>query len=415
MSNEIISTRKVKYHNDMATVSFTRFTPTDRKCFMALCYECKGKGVEEHLVYLDELREISGFGSKDNKRFLSYIKELTGKLHGIYYRQEKEDGGFKSFSLFETFETTDMTSERPALKVGVSKNFAYILNSDAETPEGILPLLSGGYTSFELDQFTSLKSTYSMEAFRQLKRFKFTGLWVVSLAEFNRLMDSPQSYRLPDIRRRVLGPIKEELASCFEDLKIEEIKGRGENGRKTTTALKFTFKPQTEKAIWFEDETKTAISEKCPCCGEPLYLIEKKNGDIFYGHKDGWKVNAKCRKTFGSLDEINGENGNAVDASKDSSGKKAEKTGFKCSECGRPLYSLYNEKGEMFYGHIDGWKKDALCRKTYGSVAEIKGLSETPSREDFYTLVERGEADRDSGQSVFDTIKTVIDNISTAE
>lgn len=407
----------VKYHNDMASVSFPSFTPTDHDCFMAICYECKGKGIIKHRIYLDELKDLAGFGSKDNKRFLQYIRDLTGKLHGVYYRQEKEDGGFKSFSLFSTFETVDLKTKRPALEVEVSRDFAYILNSDADLPDGILPLLSAGYTSFELAQHNKLVSIYSKMAFRQLKRFKRTGWWQVSIEEFRRLMDIPDTYRMSEIRRRVIGPIKEELPQYFENLNIEEIKAKGESGRKNTVAFKFTFKPQKEKGVWYEDETKAVLEEKyrCPECGEDLYLIIKKSGETFYGHKDGWKVTAKCRRTFGSLDEILGNN---ETSDKEASDKpKIERAGFTCRECGEPLYKLYNEKGEMFYGHIDGWKESAKCRKTYGSVAEIRGYSETPGREDYYTLVERGDDSENNGspQGVFDTIKTVLDSKRSKE
>lgn len=413
MSHEIVTPRRfVKYHNDMNSVAFTRLSPTDRKAFMAICYDCKEEGTKDHYIYLDVLKELSGYESKDNKRFLGYIEGLAEKLQGAYYKIKKEDGGFKTFSLFQTFETTPLTDARPALRVKVSEEFSYILNSNAETPEGILPLLSGGYTSFELDQFTSLKSTYSMETYRQLKRFKRTGWWHVSMDEFRRLMDIPESYRLPDIRRRVFGPINDELTACFENLAIEEIKGKGENGRKTTVALKFTFKPQKDKGVWYKNDAKAILKDeyKCPYCGESLYAIAKDNGEVFYGHIDGWKENAKCRRTFGSYDEILGLNGDIKieDDKKQGVKPKLERAGFSCRECGEPLYILHNEKGEMFYGHADGWKKGAKCSRTYGSVAEIKGFSETPTREDYYNLVDKDESDevQKTAYGVFETVKS---------
>ena len=330
-------------------------------------------------------------------------------------------GEFLKFNLFSSFRTvTEEETGRMALHVAVSGNLAYILNTDPEyMPHGVKGLLSGGYTKYELRQHNSLISTYSKNAFRHLKRFERTGWWKVSLGEFKRLLDVPESYRLSDLRRRVLTPIRDELSNYFEGLKIEEVKGVGPKGRMTTTHLYFTFKRNTEKGVWFDDDTRGMLSDeyRCPACGEPLYAIIKEDGDVFYGHKEGWKATAPCTRTFGSLDEIVGLNGD-VETSSDykarDEGHRPEKTGFRCRECGRPLYMRYNEKGESFYGHIDGWKKDALCRTTYGSVAEIKGLSETPVREDFYILRERGEAEQDDEDGYFG-VYDVLKNIKIGE
>ena len=405
MANEI-----VKYHNDMASVNFPSFSPTDHNVFMTICYECKNKGAVRQPIPMNYLRELSGFGSKDDKRFLKYIKELTGKIHGMYYREEKKDGGFKSFSLFSTFETEGLDTDNPMLVVEPNKEFSYILNSDIETPEGVLPLLAAGYTEFELRQHNAVNSSYSKVAFRQLKRFKRTGWWRVSLEEFMRLLDIPESYRLSDIRRRVLTPIKEELSEFFENLEIKEIRKRGDNGRMTTVALHFSFEPQIEKGVWHDDDVKAELGPEynCPICKRTLCAIIKNNGEVFYGHRDGWKATAICKKTFSSLDEILEKNGDVPAEDKNGEKVRAEKAGFSCRECGRPLYKLFNDKGEMFYGHIDGWKSDAPCRKTYGSIAELKGYSETPTREQYFELIEEsGASIGDVTGKIFGTFKTI--------
>ena len=421
MANEI-----VKYHNDMASVSLKNFSPTDLNCFSAIIYECKGKGTRRHAIYVDELKRLSGYSSKDHGRFMAYLDRLTDKAMDLKYRAKDESGLFEKFHLFNYFKSiVEEDTGREALIVEISSDFAYILNTEPEyMPNGVKGLLHGGYTKYELRQHNELSSTYAKNAFRQLKRFERTGWWQVKLDEFRRLMDVPESYRLSDLRRRVLAPIKEELSRFFKNLNIEEIKGKGPNGRKTTTALKFTFVPNKEKGIWYEDESKGILEDKykCPYCGEPLYMIIKKNGDVFYGHKEGWKANALCSQTFGSLDEILGYNGD-VDRKitgdpDDIEGKKEkepkiERAGFSCRKCGKPLYKLYNEKGEMFYGHIDAWSKTAPCRKTYSSIADIKGYSETPTREDHYDLYDReevGDNKPEGAAGVYETIKNIVEN-----
>lgn len=409
MANEI-----VKYHNDFASVAVS-FTPMEQNMFAAVIYECRGKGTKKHYVSLNYLRELSGFSSKDNARFMACVKEFAAKMHSMFYMEDKEDGGFKSFNLFPTFETVDMKTKDPKLEIAVHEDYAYIINIDPEfLPDKTWSLLNAGYTSFELAQHNALKSSYSKNAFRQLKRFKRTGWWEVSIEEFRRLMDIPEKYRMSDIRKRVIGPIKEELPQYFENLSIKEKKG-GATGRQVLS-LKFRFKPQLDKGIWHDDEIYGELREEysCPACGKPLYAIIKKSGDVFYGHKGGWKADAPCRQTFGSLKEILRQNGKTIDPEaekkpyKENSKPKIEKTGFRCSECGEPLFKLYNEKGEMFYGHIDGWKKDAACRKTYSSIAEIRGYSENPTRSDYadYELTEKTDSgDPADVYSIFETVK----------
>ena len=419
MSKEI-----VKYHNDMASVYFPDFSPTDHNVFMAICYLSKEKGTEEQLVYFDELKKLAGFNSKDDKRFLKYMEQLATKLHGAYYMQKKEDGGFKSFGLFTKFETVGLKTKRPGMLLGVNSDFAYILNSEANLPRGILPLFSAGYTSFELEQHNNLSSVYSKITFRLLKKFKRTGWWHVSIEEFRQLLVIPESYAMKDINRRVLKPIMEELPEYFENLRYELYKG-GETGR-SVVSIKFSFEPQLDRAIWTDRDIEELGEEyRCRFCGKPLYRINSEDGIIFYGHKEGWKADAPCRRTFGSLEEILGKNGglpeNPQPAEEAHSNDKAEKTDenkkdglsrtktkFKCRYCGQYLYIFKNDKGEQFYGHIDGYKKDAVCRKTFSTIAEIKGYSETPTREDYaaadYELIEDNEENREK-------IKNMTDNL----
>lgn len=182
----------------------------------------------------------------------------------------------------------------------------------------------------------------------------------------------------------------------------------GKSGR-LVEALKFTFTPQTDKGIWNEREIKKT-EFVCRFCGEPLYAITNRGtGEQFYGHKDGWKHDAPCRQTFGSVDEILGKNespentspyseaNEAVPKKEEKKGGIVERTGFTCKSCGRPLYKIFNSKGEMFYGHPDGAKEDAACKMTYSTVAEIRGYSETPTRADYsdaYNLYEENEVNR---------------------
>lgn len=412
----------VKYHNDMNSVALPGFSPTDLNIFSASLYAAKGKGTKEHIIFIDELMDLAGYAGKDKKRFMNYLDKLTDRMLDLKYKKRDADGGFDKFGLYMRFKTvTDPATGREALLQKISSEFAYVLNTDPEyLPNGVRGLLSGGYTKYELDQHNDLVSTYSKNAFRHLKRFERTGWWRVDVDEFRRLLDVPEKYRLSDLRRRVLGPIREELPKYFKNLKIEEITGKGPGGRKTTIQLYFTFDKNLEKGVWYNSDTKAILEDAyaCPVCGNSLYLIIKENGDIFYGHEDGWKASAPCRQTFGSLDEILGMNStlseNESRVESDGKVSDAKKAGFSCRECGRPLYILHNKDNEEFYGHIDGWKKDAPCKKTYSSIADLMGYSETPTRQDHYDLYNKDDVGSDipeGAAGVYETISNVIGNI----
>ena len=82
----------VKYHNDMASVSMPKFSPTDLNIFNAVLYKAKGRGTREFAIYIDELMELSGFKSKDRGRFLKYLDELTDKILDLKYKEKRVGG-----------------------------------------------------------------------------------------------------------------------------------------------------------------------------------------------------------------------------------------------------------------------------------------------------------------------------------
>lgn len=281
-SNEI-----VKYHNNLADVSFKNFKAADLDLFMSICMKCVNQGTNVVTITDSELAELAHYG-KDLKRLGRDFENLKKKTMDLQIKLE--NGELETdIVMFPTFQRNKITKEN---KIKVNEDFAYILNE----------FHKGKFTEFELEEFVMLRSTYSRLAYRQLKRFKDTGLWTVSIDKFRELMDIPKNYRMDNINQRVLAPIKEELTEYFEGLKIEKITETipGKRGRPAVVGLKFTFKKTPKKEL-------KKIKYPCPLCGGDLYEIERNDGrGIFYGHKDGNKKGAKCKKTFSTIAEIRG-------------------------------------------------------------------------------------------------------------
>lgn len=281
-SNEI-----VKYHNNLADVSFKNFKAADLDLFMSICMKCLNQGTNVVTITEREITAMAHYG-KDIKRFREDFKNLKKKIKSLEIMLES--GELETdISLFPTIQRNKKTGE---IKIRVNEDLAYILNE----------FKNGKFTEFELEEFVMLRSTYSRLAYRQLKRFKDTGIWTVSIEKFRELMDVPKNYRMDNINQRVLAPIKEELTEYFEGLKVEKITETtpGKRGRPAVVGLKFTFKKTPKKEL-------KKIQYPCPVCGGDLYEIERNDGrGIFYGHKDGKKKGAKCKKTFSTIAEIRG-------------------------------------------------------------------------------------------------------------
>ena len=96
-------------------------------------------------------------------------------------------------------------------QVSVSPLFEYILNK-----------LSANFTQYELQEFTSIRSTYAKTAYRLLKQWRTVGRKEFKIDEFKLLLDMPSSYKSSEIDRAVITPILKQLSPYFEDLKVKK-------------------------------------------------------------------------------------------------------------------------------------------------------------------------------------------------
>lgn len=217
MANEI-----VKYHNDLNSISTRNWKAVETDIFFSII--AKAKNNKEKIIELDkdELIRLSNYEGKDNDRFVKILLELVDHVSQLKYKKyEREDNKNKLIvmNLFDQFEFTwsDDFSE-VAGKIKVSESFNYILNN-----------FDINFTSFELEQYTKLRSTYSKALYRQLKQYRKRGVRKFTVDEFKYLMAIPKSYKPVDIDRRVINIAMKELKNIFNDLHIkkEKLKKKG--------------------------------------------------------------------------------------------------------------------------------------------------------------------------------------------
>lgn len=226
MSNEI-----VRYSNQFNAQALRRFTALDLDLLMAIAARVRDKEIDEVTFTFEELRRLAHVKKNlTDKELAARIVEVNDRLLACRFRFQ-DDSRTVQFTLFSGFETDWKTRK---LLVAVNPRFSFLLND-----------LTSQFTRFELAEFTALKSSYSKECYRRLKQFRQTGVWKVSLAEFRRLLDIPDSYRISHINSRVIKPIEDELKPLM-NLKVHRkfAKVAAGRGRSQLVGFEFEFDPE---------------------------------------------------------------------------------------------------------------------------------------------------------------------------
>lgn len=285
----------IKYHNDMNVVAFKKFNQRELNIFFSICAFMKDKGDSTITFSYDEIKQMANLNVPTNQVFEELLESTYDKLLQLKIGYVNKDI-VEKFILFTGYK---INKTDKLVDITINAQYQYILNE-----------LSKNFTVFELQEFNALVSSYSKNMFRLLKQYKSTGFYKVSIEEFRRLLDIPESYNMSKISVKVIDPIEKELSNYFEEFRVEKLKvGR------FIKFLQFSFKPQHYKDnqvmtidIKAENNHELTIEEKrkeevlCPKCGKPLVLLYNKNGDTFWGHAD-YLVNT-CKETYSTKEEI---------------------------------------------------------------------------------------------------------------
>lgn len=210
MANEV-----VKHHNDLNTVIMRKWTAEEMNFFFAIIAKARDKGTSDLVFDKYQLAELANYSIQHNKRFYDTMDSLANNITQLRYI-EKTKNSIEYMPLFTWFrvdweeDLSDMKAE-----VSVSPRFEYILNR-----------LSANFTQYELQEFTTIRSTYAKTAYRLLKQWRTVGRKEFKIDEFKLLLDMPTSYKSCHIDRLVLKPILEQLSPYFEDLKVKKIKSK---------------------------------------------------------------------------------------------------------------------------------------------------------------------------------------------
>lgn len=224
MANELVC-----YKNDLNLVPMRDFNPVEMDLFFSICSQMREKGLNTIQFSFNDLKEISDYKPTSTKRFVDDIESVYRKLLTlqIYEKNEHKRSGFVLFPYYE------IDIDKGIVEIGINHKLEHVLNK-----------ISTEFTKFELTEFTSLRSSYSKTAYRQLKQYRKTGYVLFKLDDFKNIFCIPNGYQMCNIDQRVLKLIKEELAPIFKGLKVKKLSFK--KGRKITH-IEFTFQSDDDQ------------------------------------------------------------------------------------------------------------------------------------------------------------------------
>lgn len=238
----------VKFHNDLNSLELQGYTESNINILMTLCHTMAEQGTNEITITLDTLRRILNYNKKGisftKKRLETFAKEMQR------VRLQVENNNCTIFGVL--FHKIKVNNEEKTVTIKTDKDFLYIINNLVEN-----------YTIFDLQDLIGMKGIYSKLIFKLLKQYKETGVFVIDIGMFRRLLSVPESYKMPQITERIINPALKELKPFFKDLEVEKIKKSGHGN--IITHIKFTWIKEEKKENQFikiENEEILDIFEK---------------------------------------------------------------------------------------------------------------------------------------------------------
>lgn len=243
MANEI-----VKYHHELNTIPLRKFTPVEMNLFFSIVSRMREEGDKTVRFTFEQLKDLSNYKATANTRFVDDLKSTYEKLLQLRFGRTSKTGlSVEMFVLFTKF------------KINGDVDDPYV---DIQIFEDALPLLNNldEWVRYSLQQFSELQSSYSKTMFRLLKQWRTIGKVYYEKEDLHELLDIPKSYKQPDIDKRVLKPIRQELTAIFKGLSIKKKYGKGRG--KPVVGYTFTFKPEINKADDFNKHAPTKEEQR---------------------------------------------------------------------------------------------------------------------------------------------------------
>jgi plasmid replication initiation protein len=230
---EQIKKSLVIYKNDFNNLSLKGFNAVEIDLLLSIMSQLREKGTDLVVLSFSDLRGLSRYEKNTaNEPLIADLKSTYDKLLDLKF----EFAADQKYIRFVFFTHYVIDEKEKTVSVSVNPEFKFLIND-----------LSGNFTRLELEELTSLSSSYAKNMYRLLKQYRATGFATYAIEDFRRLLDIPESYSMGNITQKVLKPIESELKPYFHRLKIDKVKGTGKDSRKIVR-LNFSF--------WNDDSIK---------------------------------------------------------------------------------------------------------------------------------------------------------------
>ena len=150
----------VKYHNDLNSVSFRSWSAEEMNLFFTVIAKIRDNGIETIILETDELKELTQSADKHHKRWEEVMVKAGKKVMNLQYYETTG----RNFSIMNLFQEFTVNPDEQTIVVSATARFEYIINK-----------IQANFTTYELEEFVNLQSTYSKTAYRLLKQWRTKG------------------------------------------------------------------------------------------------------------------------------------------------------------------------------------------------------------------------------------------------
>lgn len=198
----------VRYNNDLNNKTYLKnFNALELNFFMAICSKLKTQGTDEVIFSFSELKKKIQYDretTRNTDNFISKLRSTNKKILNSICEIETKDY-IDQFVLFPTFRISKKTG---TLTVRINQDYAYLLNDFSN------------FTEFGLANFIKLSSKYVKLLYKELMQFKSTGKLYLTMEDFRKKLDIPDSYSFSKIKNRILVPSIQDFSFIFKKFKI---------------------------------------------------------------------------------------------------------------------------------------------------------------------------------------------------
>ena len=204
----------VRYNNDLNNKTYLKnFNALELNFFMAICSKLKKQGTNEVIFSFNELKKKIEYDTSHNTdNFINKLRSTNRKILNSICEIETKDY-IDQFVLFPTFRISKKTG---TLTVRINQDYAYLLNDFSN------------FTEFGLANFIKLSSKYVKLLYKELMQFKSTGKLFLTIEDFRKKLDIPDSYSFSKIRDRILVPSFKDFSFIFKKFKVVVLYNNGD-------------------------------------------------------------------------------------------------------------------------------------------------------------------------------------------